>query len=163
MDESIWLRTIRSGVRLPPYSILNFMDRFSLHEQWSKFQKTFLFKKRVFFYYFLDSSCSFYLGFICGNIFGTFLIFLRNRVIWDGVLFFFLIVFFEILNFFIYKQMRFRLLATFRDFSKSLKGPPTRSVGGGPALRQRRIVFILKNFQTGILFGFFIDAFKVGS
>lgn len=116
-------------------------DRFSLFEQWSRFQKIFSFKKRIFFYYFLESSCSFYLGFLCGNIFGTFLIFLRNRVIWDGFLFFFLIIFFEFLNFFIYKQIRYRLLGTF----------------------SKQGIFILKNFQTGILFGFFIDAFKVGS
>ena len=123
-------------------SILKVMKaRFSLYEQWTRFQNIFLFKKSTFFDYFLESSCSFYFGFLCGNLFGTFLIFLRSRVVWDGVLFFFLMLCFEFLNFFIYKRIRYRLFTT-----------PTRFG-----------VCILKNFQTGMLLGFFIDAFKVGS
>lgn len=148
-------------------------DRFTLYEQWSRFQKIFLFKKRKFFYYFLESSCSFYLGFLFGNIFGTFLTFLRNLVSWDGILFFFLIVFFEFLNFFIYKRIRFRLIGTVSNLkacsanAKRLRWPKglqggSRSICVSPQPASLG-VFFLKNFQTGILFGFFIDAFKVGS
>ena len=78
---------------------------------------------------FLESLCVFYLSFLIGNSFGTFLIFLREKVFWDGVVLILFIFFFEFLNFLIYKKKASWLI----------------------------------NLQLGILFGFFIDAFKVGS
>lgn len=95
---------------------------------------------------FLESACSFYLGFIFGNIFGTFLNFLRNKIIWDGIILIIIIFFFEFLNFIIY--------------NKKQLAPQASSI---PKFLNKKLLIILKNFQIGILFGFFIDAFKVGS
>lgn len=95
---------------------------------------------------FLESACSFYLGFIIGNLFGTFLNFIRNKMIWDGMILMTIIFVFEFLNFIIYNKTQFS------DFYK-LK----------PKFQNKKLLIILKNLQIGILFGFFIDAFKVGS
>ena len=95
---------------------------------------------------FLESACSFYLGFIIGNLFGTFLNFLRNKIIWDGIILIIIIFFFEFLNFIIY--------------NKNQLAPQASSI---PKFLNKKLLIILKNFQIGILFGFFIDAFKVGS
>nr|AYC64693.1 hypothetical protein Ycf20 [Halimeda minima] len=66
---------------------------------------------------------SFYLGLIIGNL-------LRTKIAW------FLIFFFEFLNFMIYS--------------------PSININ-------KKILIIFKNLQIGILLGFFLDAFKVGS
>lgn len=104
----------------------------------------FKFSKKSFFFnlkkidkYFLAAACSLYFGFVIGNLFGTFLIFLRNTIIWDGMSLIFIILFLEIINSIIY----------------NIK------------LKKKRFLFflILRNFQIGLLLGFFIDAFKVGS
>ena len=68
---------------------------------------------------------SFYLGLIIGNL-------LRTKIAW------FLIFFFEFLNFMIYS--------------------PYISIN-----INKKILIIFKNIQIGILLGFFLDAFKVGS
>ena len=94
-----------------------------------RLKKTFFSKN--FHNSFLESACSFYFGLIIGNLFGTFLNFLRKKIVWDGMLLLLIVFFFEFFNFLIYK--------------KSVKKP------------------FLKNLQIGLLFGFFIDAFKVGS
>ena len=79
--------------------------------------------------------CCFYFGFLIGNLFGTFLRFLRNQFLWDGTVLLIILILFEILNFLISNK-------TFiNQFCKK----------------------ILKNIQFGIFLGFFIDAFKVGS
>nr|YP_009519078.1 hypothetical protein Ycf20 [Callipsygma wilsonis]AYC65030.1 hypothetical protein Ycf20 [Callipsygma wilsonis] len=80
---------------------------------------------------FLKYVCTFYLSFIFGSLFGTFLIFFRKNIIWDGIILFLLILNFEYLNFLIY--------------------------------RKKKYIKIFKNIQIGLLIGFFIDAFKVGS
>nr|YP_009519642.1 hypothetical protein Ycf20 [Udotea flabellum]AYC65691.1 hypothetical protein Ycf20 [Udotea flabellum] len=84
---------------------------------------------------FFISICCFYLGFLIGNLFGTFLNFLRNQVIWDGAILLIILLLFELLNFLIYNKKFLN-----KYFQK-----------------------IFKNVQLGILLGFFIDAFKVGS
>nr|AYC64335.1 hypothetical protein Ycf20 [Pseudochlorodesmis sp. HV01306a] len=92
-------------------------------------------KKKNFWNYFLIATCSLYCGFILGNLFGTFLNLLRTKITWDFNILIIIIFIFEILNYFIYKKKIFNTV----------------------------ILIILKNFQIGLLFGFFIDAFKVGS
>nr|AYC64136.1 hypothetical protein Ycf20 [Johnson-sea-linkia profunda] len=108
-------------------------------------QATTFFKKCQQFkkHYFLESACSFYFGLIFGNLFGTFLNFLRNEIVWDGTVLIIIILFFEFFNYLIYKKKQgsFRL----------------------PFVSKRHGLVILKNFQIGILLGLFIDAFKVGS
>lgn len=105
-----------------------------------------LLKIKNFSNYFLESACSFYLGFIIGNLFGTFLNFLRNKIIWDGIILIIIIFFFEFLNFIIYHKKQL--------------APQEPSI---PKFMNKKLFIILKNLQIGILFGFFIDAFKVGS
>nr|AYC64768.1 hypothetical protein Ycf20 [Boodleopsis sp. FL1161] len=99
-------------------------------------QLLFLVKKRQQLknYFFLKSACSFYFGLICGNLFGTFLNFLRNEIVWDGTVLIILILFFDFINFLVYKKKFQELYLT-----------------------------VVKNYQIGILIGLFIDAFKVGS
>lgn len=113
--------------------------------QFSQVLNLLLLKIKNFSNYFLESACSFYLGFIIGNIFGTFLNFLRNKIIWDGIILIIIIFFFEFLNFIIYNQKQLA---------------PPLSI---PKFMNKRLLIIFKNLQIGILFGFFIDAFKVGS
>nr|YP_009519437.1 hypothetical protein Ycf20 [Rhipiliopsis peltata]AYC65509.1 hypothetical protein Ycf20 [Rhipiliopsis peltata] len=84
---------------------------------------------------FLESICTFYISFLIGNSFGTFLIFMRKKIIWDGAILILLILFFELLNSIIYKKKNWN----------------------------KKLLIIFKNIQIGILLGFFIDAFKVGS
>lgn len=85
--------------------------------------------------YFLIASCSLYGGFIIGNLFGTFLNYLRTKLTWDLSILILIIIVLDLLNFLIYKKKMFK----------------------------PNLLIILKNFQIGLLFGFFIDAFKVGS
>ena len=106
-------------------------------QKWNQFKKTFFSKNFIFNNYFLESACSFYFGLIIGNLFGTFLNFLRNKIVWDGMLLLIIVLFFEFFNFLIYKK--------------------------SVVSQYKKLFLLLKNFQIGILFGFFIDAFKVGS
>ena len=76
----------------------------------------------------------FFIGFILGNLFGSFLIFLRNLFVWDGLVIIWIIFLLESGNFL---------------FFKSLNG------------KQKFTRFL--PLRTGILIGFFVDAYKVGS
>ena len=131
----------------------------------SQVSNLFLSKIKNFSNYFLESACSFYLGFILGNLFGTFLTFFRNQIFWDGILLMTIILLFEFLNFIIYKKKG--PLGTFywsAPKKTGLRGedPPPR---GKPSskFQNKKLFIILKNLQIGLLFGLFIDAFKVGS
>lgn len=136
----------------------------------SQVSNLFFSKIKNFSNYFLESACSFYLGFILGNLFGTFLTFFRNQIFWDGFLLMTILLLFEFLNFIIYKKKD--LPAASQDWSvpkkTGLRGedpPPIvlRPRGPKPSSKFQKLFIILKNLQIGILFGLFIDAFKVGS
>lgn len=131
--------------------------RHTFFNQLSQVLNRFLLKIKSAKAQFLKSACSFYLGFIIGNLFGTFLDLLRNQMIWDGIILMMIIFFFEFLNFFIYHPKPARP-PTGVPYQR---GPaPTSSISKFP--NPKRFI-ILKNLQIGILFGLFIDAFKVGS
>ena len=83
------------------------------------------------------------IGFLVGNIFGTFLTFLRKICIWDGFIIFLILLFVEITNFLTYSQSQNR----FFSFH----------------LNKKNIYYFLNNFKIGLMLGFFVDAFKVGS
>ena len=100
-----------------------------------KWKEIWFIKKKNFWNYFLIATCSLYSGFILGNLFGTFLNLLRTQITWDFSLLIIIILTFELLNYFIYTKEFFNKI----------------------------LLIILKNLQIGLLFGFFIDAFKVGS
>ena len=76
----------------------------------------------------------FFIGFILGNLFGSFLVFFRDWFIWDGLLILCLLLLLESLNFL---------------FFRSIQGPQ----------KFARLLPI----RVGILIGFFVDAYKVGS
>lgn len=122
---------------------------------------------------FLESACSFYLGFIIGNLFGTFLDLLRNQMIWDGLILITIILFFEFINFIIYNKKQVRRSADIVRFAdpfdeesrqrRDLGRTTIKAQAPSFKFQNKKLLIILKNFQIGILFGFFIDAFKVGS
>lgn len=78
-----------------------------------------------------------FLGFICGNLFGTFLIFFRYYIYWDGFIILLIILLIEFINYLTYIK-KFKI--------------------------KNKIFFKFLNFyKIGLLLGFFIDSFKVGS
>nr|YP_009472432.1 hypothetical protein [Bryopsis sp. HV04063]ARO74128.1 hypothetical protein [Bryopsis sp. HV04063] len=76
----------------------------------------------------------FFIGFIIGNIFGSFLVFFRPWFIWDGLLMICLILILESGNYLFFKISK----------------------------KQKKFHSYL-SIRTGLLIGFFIDAYKVGS
>ena len=82
----------------------------------------------------------FYFGFLIGNLFGTFLNSLRNRFLENITVLFSILILFEILNYLIYDKRFFNKFNSLKNLQYSLK-----------------------NLQFGILLGFFIDAYKIGS
>jgi hypothetical protein len=95
-----------------------------------------------------------FLGFICGNIFGTFLIFFRNLINWDGFIILLLIIKIELINYLIYnkniKNFKFLQIKILNFFFKRFK-------------INLLSIKIFNFYKIGLLLGFFTDAFKVGS
>ncbi len=116
-------------------------------EKIKQFKIKFIEKNFAFSIFFL------FLGFICGNLFGTFLTFFRYFIYWDGAIIMLTIVFIELINFLYYTKPQ-RKTQTFQDKSGLLltRQPKTQSF----------IIFV-NFYKVGILIGFFTDAFKVGS
>ena len=116
-------------------------------EKIKKFQITFLEKNFAFSIFFL------FLGFICGNLFGTFLTFFRYFIYWDGAIIMLTIVFIEVINFLYYTKSQ-RKAQTFQEKSDLLL---TRQP------KKQSFISFVNVYKVGILIGFFTDAFKVGS
>ena len=113
------------------------------------------------------------LGFLVANIFGTFLTTLRDYVVWDGFIIVGLVVFVETINLSVYKVFKsvpFTPSAledatgvlntkespfTLRNKSDTLLNSPRRS--------NFLLCQLLNSFKLGLLLGFFVEAFKVGS
>ncbi len=90
------------------------------------------------------------LGFLVGNVFGTFLNILRFLFFWDVFIIFLLIGLLEILNYNVYRaKNRLLFLGAF--------GTNRNSVPAKNAAQS------LNFFKIGLMIGFFVDAFKVGS
>lgn len=85
-------------------------------------------------------------GFFLGNIFGTFLNFLRRAVPWDGFIIGAFICLCEYISF-----------QTYRRRTRPRNGSVSDE---HPVFGSWRPLNLLK---LGLLFGFFVDAFKVGS
>ena len=169
-----------------------------------------LLKKRFDFFKknFTISVLFLFIGFFLGNIFGTFLNWLRHFIIWDGLLVFTLLLFFEIISSVVYQKnstflsppvstnKRFRTsffdfltkenifykIRLFPERSKQvtiLKNSTKSTDQLDFKINQKRLRYfltintyflkslpiwrLLNCLKVGILFGFFIDAFKVGS
>ena len=171
-------------------------------------KKTFIFLKKRFYFFkkkFSISVLFLFIGFFIGNVFGTFLNWLRHFIVWDGLLVFALLLVFEIISSIVYqnnptflsppistnKMFSSDFYTTKNIFSKiklfcqelkeeSSSKMPT-ALSNQPNLerdhkRSRDLLIItfyflkslpiwrlLNCLKVGILFGFFIDAFKVGS
>jgi hypothetical protein len=125
-------------------------------------------KMWLFKTYLTRSVFFFFLGFMCGNLFGTFLVFFRQWIIWDGFLILLTILFIELihyLNFYVFKSNDdFKLYDTQYQSSSNmntLNRPRPRPIFDWFHLKIG--VRLLNFYKLGLLFGFFVDAFKVGS
>ena len=78
-----------------------------------------------------------FIGFVTGSGFCTILSLIRETQIWDGFVIFFMLLFFEKIGKKVYKRAQTHQTQRFLKF--------------------------LNCWKTGILLGFFVDAFKVGS
>ena len=138
-------------------------------------------RKKVLFFeeYFANGVFFLFLGFLSGNIFGTFLNIFHKTIVWDGFLILILILFEEFISYltyhskkrtnffkfdfisvekFFFKKKNFLYIDTFLPKNIQLKWSQLFLLYKQP--------FFLKSlnlFKIGILLGFFIDAFKVGS
>ncbi|RYY00075.1 MAG: DUF565 domain-containing protein [Cyanobacteriota bacterium] len=126
-----------------------------------------------------------FIGFLIGNLFGTFLNTIRSFIFWDGLIIFIILSVMEFLNFFLYrKKNRFLTVSQNiyysetnqtslwdvrqqkRSFLIMGQGPQSAEHAKVSGLKKKQNQFFWKslNFlKIGIMFGFFIDAFKVGS
>lgn len=87
-------------------------------------------------------------GFLLANIFGTFLEGLRNVVAWDGFVILSILLFVETTNYFTYHSSN----------DRSLQRVPTTF-----AANKEQVCRVVNSFKIGLLLGFFVEAFKVGS
>lgn len=79
-----------------------------------------------------------FIGFVTGSAFCTFLSLIQEITqLWNGFILFFMLVFFEKIGKRVYKRV--------------------------DTLKTQRFLKFLNCWKTGILLGFFVDAFKVGS
>ena len=129
-------------------------------------------------------------GFLVANIFGTFLTVLRSYIRWDGFVVIGLIFFVEAINLSVYKIFKPSLLRSkeFRAEGSVSMATDAKDLEGQDRSRDRSQLGISKTLQTftlfllglsdrrsflfcqlinsfklGLLLGFFVEAFKVGS
>ena len=96
---------------------------------------------------FTKTVCLLLAGFLIGNLFGTFLSTIRQSIAWDGLIVFILVSIIEIISYNVYHN-KDRPFFLFVLYPKTIKRSFWRSFN------------LLK---IGLMMGFFIDAFKVGS
>ena len=149
--------------------------------QWGNvFQvKLWLFQK-----YFSTSVFIFFLGFICGNLFGSFLIFFRNWLPWDGFIILMTILTIEWINYLYFHVAKSSSTSLIDPLKIQTKVKKKKSSLGWEIVKLKTKNFVSKNeldagsdfpinfthfirlinfYKLGLLLGFFIDAFKVGS
>ena len=157
-------------------------------------------KRQLFEKTFVSSTFFLFFGFMCGNLFGTFLSFFRNTIPWDGAIIVLILLFIEWVNYlnfvilnnrepipsspenqrsiflFILTQIGLiipRSLDKLNSFinpqikeKTKLKKQWSRFFKSTVIFIQRKrntIIRLLNFYKLGLLLGFFIDAFKVGS
>ena len=126
-------------------------------------------------------------GFLVANIFGTFLTVLRSCLGWDGFVVIGLILFVEAINFSVYRILKPSLLRS-KEFRAEERGTGAKNLEGQDSSKNRSRMSISKtlkpftlfllglsdrrsflvcqlinSFKLGLLLGFFVEAFKVGS
>ena len=118
--------------------------------------KVYLKKKDSFFKeVFSFALFTLFFGFLIGNIFGTFLNTIRSFILWDGFIIFIILIIMEFLNFLLYNT-RLPFFARPKRFFVIFQKISSYS-------NNQIILKSLNYLKIGIMFGFFIDAFKVGS
>ena len=106
------------------------------------------YRSQLFQNSFATMLLSLFFGFLLANIFGTFLGILRCAAIWDGFVIFGLVVFVELISCARYQTLQ----------------PPPIDVVSFASTRNRDLFWrFTNNFKIGLLLGFFVEAFKVGS
>ena len=111
--------------------------------------KVYLNRKNSFFKeVFSFALFTLFFGFLIGNLFGTFLNTIRSFIFWDGLIIFIILSIMELLNFILYNKAK-----RFFVISQKISYYPNNQI----------IWKSLNYLKIGIMFGFFIDAFKVGS
>ena len=90
---------------------------------------------------FLSLSFFLFIGFLTGNLFGIIVSYIRQQGISDNLIIILLLFLNEFINFNIYNTQK-------NEISK---------------IFQEKLLNVINSFKVGILLGFFIDAFKVGS
>ena len=119
-----------------------------------------------------------FFGFLIGSLFGTFLNTIRFFIFWDGFIIFIIIFFMECYNFFLYNCF-FKKICDLSCFAKKRfpfcwNKASTLFWLAHPLfvffpynqksfINNQMIWKVINLLKIGILFGFFIDAFKVGS
>ena len=126
------------------------------------------FKEKVFFFQnsFYSSIFFLFLGFLSGNLFGTFLSGIRGFIYWDGFIVSIIIFFIEIVSYITYhKEGRlFFFIWRFSSIVESQNRSIRESQSRTPFSSQNVVFWKCLNFfKIGLMLGFFIDAFKVGS
>ena len=106
-----------------------------------------------------------FVGFLTGNVFGTFLTKLREFIYWDIFIVFLILAFCEFTSFLMYTKQEIRFGEG--DFDLLLTNQPN-GFWSYINFKYKHIYFqkfikLLNSFKIGLLFGFFVDAFKVGS
>ena len=91
--------------------------------------------------------CFLLIGFLVGSLFGTFLNAIRKSINWDGGIVFLLISVIEISNYNVYHNKK-------RPFCFFILHPQ---------VIKRSFWKLFNFFKIGLMVGFFVDAFKVGS
>lgn len=156
----------------------------------TKFRK----KSQLFKKNFVASTFFLFFGFMCGNLFGTFLSFIRTTIPWDGAIIALILLFVEWVNYLNFvvlnkptpvsrpvyqKTVGSRLIelsliipncldqwSLFVPKTNFFKTHWTRFWKSSFILFQRKrnsFIRLLNFYKLGLLLGFFIDAFKVGS
>ena len=135
-----------------------------------------IFKEKFLFFQNSFSSAVFFLfiGFLGGNLFGTFLSWIRTFFPWDGFIVLSFLFFIEVISYIRYHRygrsfLFFWMVAPRKSFNFLPKAYGANSCA--EPYRQQKIKNfkedvvwkILNFFKIGLMVGFFIDAFKVGS
>ena len=150
------------------------------------FQIGILKKGQTFKDHFVASTFCLFLGFMCGNLFGTFLNYFRSLIHWDGAIIALILLFIEFINylhFTVSKKWFTKNASRSGSFKQKLKPfwknqgfknqvkTKTSQISSSLFIdflfnmKEKFILFIrlLNFYKLGLLLGFFIDAFKVGS
>jgi Protein of unknown function (DUF565) len=147
-----------------------FINRFRHWQQQSE-QKIWMFET-----FFGTSVFFLFLGFICGNLFGTFLNFFRNYLFWDGFIILLTILMVEWISYAHRTYFGSRKPLSMNHLNQikpsrlidvqSVSMPVFKSDIQEFNLRHRFLPLLyrfLNFYKMGLLLGFFTDAFKVGS